>query len=133
MVERLFEMQRPMFDEGKSLFILTADHPSYVFSDDSALGKLRIPLLACHESFDGRTIDDVFSTLDLHATLLDVFGLEPDMPLGRTIFEKDANAALLPSGMLIRRSVDGEVMTQPCGTACQPFLDYTEQYLSISP
>ncbi len=133
LVERLFEMQRPEFDEGKTLFILTADHPSYVFSDASTLGKFRIPLFVCHESFDGITIKEVFSTLDLHVTLLNVFGIEPEQPLGRTLFGGGANVALLPNSTLIRRSGDGEVITEQCGTACQPFIDYTAQYLLLSP
>lgn len=133
LIERLFGMQRSEFGEGKTLFILTADHPSYVLSDSSTVGQFRIPLLACHESFGGGTVKDVFSTLDLHVTLLDVFGLEPEQQLGRSIFGEGANAALLPGGTLIRRSSDGEVTTERCGAACKPFFDYTAQFLSISP
>ena len=134
MIEALFDRQGADYDEGRSLFVLTADHPSYVFSSGDTISKFRIPMLLCHRDIAPRSVERVTSTVDLHATLRALFGLEPGATtLGRSLLEGGSDVALLPSGLLVRPGPSGVPQAAECGAPCARYIAYTEQYLSARP
>lgn len=131
-IAALFEGQRGDFEAGRSLFILTADHPSYLGPDRSQAGLTRVPALVCHRDIEGRAVDSVASTLDLHPTILQAFGLTGgDEVLGRSLFQGGAGVALLPNRQYLYRDGTGRVAAKLCGRACAPFADYTDQSLRM--
>ena len=134
MIERLFTLQRAGFERGEHLFLLTADHPSYVFSDGGAISKFRIPMLLCHRDIPAQRVGRVTSTIDLHATLRDLFDLPPgDSAFGRSLLEGGSGVALLPAGRLVRPGASGDPVTQECEARCAPYIQFTEQFLSLRP
>ena len=134
MIERLFTLQRDGYERGETLFLLTADHPSYVFSGGDAISKFRIPMLLCHRDIAGQRVGRVTSTIDLHATLRDLFDLPPgDSALGRSLLEGGSDVALLPAGILVQPGASGTPVTQECNDRCAPYIGYTEQFLSLRP
>ena len=87
-IETLFSLQRPDFERGESAFILTADHPSYLHATGDPIGDRNIPMLICHQSFEKTSVDKVSSTPDLFPTILEMFGIDPDLPfIGQSMFQ----------------------------------------------
>jgi phosphoglycerol transferase MdoB-like AlkP superfamily enzyme len=134
MIESLFSLQRDGFEKGENVLILTADHRSGVHAGTDKISRTRIPAMICHESFTGTDVANVFGTIDLFPTILDLFGLPiGDDVLGQSMLARDENAVLSPHRLLIYRETNGEVVSRPCGEQCDRFMDYTDQHLMLSP
>ena len=134
MISELFSMQSAGFDDGKNLFILTADHPSYVHPRDGEIAKSRIPAMICHANFEGSTVSNVYGTIDLYPTILEAFGITSEKTvLGQNMLKSGDNAVLLPQGKLIYKNRQGNVVSRPCSENCEPFLGYTDQYIMLHP
>lgn len=134
MISELFSMQSAGFEDGKNLFILTADHPSYVHPRDGEIAQSRIPAMICHASFEGTTVSNVYGTIDLYPTILEAFGVTSgNAVLGQNMLDSGDNAVLLPQGKLVYKDKQGKVISRPCSENCGPYLGYTDQYIMLHP
>ncbi|MDA8585470.1 LTA synthase family protein [Rhodobacteraceae bacterium] len=131
-IAEMFSLQQTSFDAGESLFILTADHPSYLSTDDTELSRARIPMLVCHNSFSGQQVDTVASTVDLFPTILDAFNISgEDMVIGNSLLKNMPNVVLFPTGTVLYQQEDGALQTKVCGDICQGYFDYTDQSIRV--
>lgn len=133
MIEALFEMQKEEFAAGENVFILTADHPSYLNSEANLVSRMNIPLLLCHVGFQGRSVDKIGSTPDLFPTILGLFGIpQPDTSIAQDLLDDGDNIALLPSGIFLQQDAGGSVLPMNCRAFCERFFDYTDQHIRLS-
>ena len=133
MIETLFGMQEAGFAAGENVFVLTADHPSYLHAEANLIGRMNIPLLVCHAGIEGRAVHKIGSTPDLFPTLLGAFGIrDGDISTAQDLLEDRDNIALLPNGIVFRRAADGSVFSMNCGGVCEKFFRYTDQYIRLS-
>ncbi|WP_413718294.1 LTA synthase family protein [Silicimonas sp. MF1-12-2] len=132
MIEALFDLQASGFERGENLFIVMADHPSYLHATDDELSRYRIPLMICHGDFEGVEIPNVFGSIDLFPTILEAFGVPPRQPvLGQSMFWETRNAVLLPTRDIIRRNSQGTPEIIPCDADCDEYFKFTEQHLKF--
>lgn len=133
MIADLFTLQAEDFQQGNSLFIVTSDHPSYLHSDSTLLSRSRIPTLICHSAFSGTQVANLGSTIDFFPTLLDAFDVPgADRSYAASLFSVGPRIVLFPSGKVLQQQEDGELSLKACTTACQPYFDYTDQYIRVS-
>jgi hypothetical protein len=130
-IEAMFELQREPFEAGRSLFIVTADHPSYLNTEPNEISRARIPLLVCHADLEPGLNEMVSSSIDLYPTILDAFGLPSDPSIGENLLSGGAGVTLLPSEIILFREEDGSLGQQRCDGNCDAFFDYTDQMIRL--
>jgi phosphoglycerol transferase MdoB-like AlkP superfamily enzyme len=132
-IAEMFALQQAEFDAGNSLFILTADHPSYLHTGDDPLQEAHIPMLLCHADFSGQKIDKLASTVDVFPTVLDAFGVAiPETTISSSLLAEGPSVVLFPSGQVLYRDSTDAVVSRECDAGCAPFFDYTNQSISVS-
>ena len=90
-------------------------------------------MLVCHQSFEKTSVDKVSSTPDLFPTILEMFGIDPELPfIGQSMFQDSENVALLPTGVLLYQSEDHSLLDRKCDRACNDFFVYTDQHIKVS-
>lgn len=130
MIEELFKLQEIGFTKGENIFILTADHPSQLNIDDDELSQYRIPMMICHDDFDGTEITIPFGSIDLYPTILEAYGLnEGTQNVGQSMFVKTRNAVLLPNRQIVYRNSAGALEISLCDANCDAYFNYTDQYI----
>ena len=128
----MFAVQLSGFDLGENLFIVTADHPSYLHGQDTPLGVTHVPMLVCHSGFTGQKIEKVASTVDLFPTLLDAFDIPgQETAIADSLLKNAPNVVLFPNGRVLYRQEDATLKTKMCGDSCRKFFDYTHQLVRI--
>lgn len=132
-IAAMFALQQTYFDQGDSLFILTADHTSNLHADGTVLTNSRIPLLLCHKSFGGRQVENVGSAINLFPTILDAFDVPgQDRAIADSLLTDAPRVVMFPTQNLLYRDPDGTLSLRPCTEACRTFFDYTDQFIRIS-
>ena len=133
-ISAMFALQQTYFDQGDSLFILTADHPSALHLDGYTLNNSRIPLLLCHKTFDGTQVENLGSTVNLFSTILDAFDIpSQNIAIADSLLSDGPGVVLFPTQRTLYRKPDGELALSPCtDAACRKFFDYTDQSIRIS-
>jgi phosphoglycerol transferase MdoB-like AlkP superfamily enzyme len=129
----MFALQQSSFDAGEAVFILTADHPSYLHTDNTMISRTHIPMLICHNSFIAQQIDKVGSTVDLFPTILDAFSIPQNgMTIADSLLQDAPNVVLFPTGTIMFRQEDETLQTMPCDDDCGRYFDYTDQAVRLS-
>ena len=132
-ISKMFALQQSGFEAGENLFILTADHPSYLHTNSEKLSQTNIPMLLCHNSFSGQQVDKVASTVDLFPTILDVFKIpSEDLAIGESLLNDMPSVVLFPTGIILYRQEDGTLETIHCGDLCRGYFYYTDQFIHVS-
>jgi len=130
-IEAMFNLQRDVFETGSSLFIVTADHPSYLHTEPNEISRTNIPLLVCHADIEPGLNEKISSPVDLHPTILDIFGLPSNSSIGESLLVGGAGVALLPKGLILSRQEDGSIGQQTSDGRCSTFFDYTDQMIRL--
>ncbi|WP_420862160.1 LTA synthase family protein [Algirhabdus cladophorae] len=132
LISSMFQQQLDGFEAGETVFMVTADHPSYLHTVPTLESLTRIPMMLCHNSLTGETVDKLTSTIDLHPTILDLFGLPAsETEIAQNMLSDTDNAVLLPVGKILFRDPDGTVQERSCNQSCRTFFDYTDQHIKL--
>jgi phosphoglycerol transferase MdoB-like AlkP superfamily enzyme len=133
MIGSLFAMQRAFFNENRSVFILTADHPSYLHTNSSLTNRTNIPLLICHNSFKRTDINKISSTVDLFPTILETFGVDSEAGnIGSSLFRNNNGVVLFPTGKILYRDKNNVLKSEQCIEKCDGYFDFTDQHIGLS-
>lgn len=129
----MFALQAAEFESGKTLFILTADHPSYLHTGADLVARANIPMLICHAGLQGQVVAKVGSSPDVFPTILDVFAAPAAQPpIGQSLFDDAENVALFPGRSVLFRGEDGKLVADGCNGQCEKFFDFTNQHIKVS-
>ncbi|WP_089993172.1 LTA synthase family protein [Cognatiyoonia koreensis] len=131
MIRQVFEVQRDEYDAGRAVFLLTADHQSGLFGSPAVVDNLRIPMMICGANIQARKSNRVSTSVDIYPTVLSLFGINEDVQTMGTDLQlgKDEGIAILPSRQIIELSEDGSISIANCNEDCDPFLNYTDQFI----